>query len=94
MLFDSNATNLRPSRDIRFTRNGVQNFMLWNKPTRHVSVESRDHNNEYLTGPSENPSTSLRGNYVLFQSDTGSVDRLIRNMLGFKQVYLRYLGPK
>jgi hypothetical protein len=94
VLFDSDATNLRPSRDIRFTRNGVQNFMLWNKPTRHVSVESRDHNNEYLTGPSENPATSLRGNYVLFQSETESVDRLIRNMLGFKQVYLRYLGPK
>ena len=34
------------------------------------------------------------GNYVLFQSDTESVDRLIRNMLGFRQVYLRYLGPK
>jgi hypothetical protein len=94
VLFDSDATNLRPSRDIRYTRNGVQNLMLWNKPTRHVSVESRDHANEYLTGPSENPATSLRGNYVLFQSDTESVDRLIRNMLGFKQVYLRYLGPK
>jgi hypothetical protein len=94
VLFDSNATNLRPSRDIRFTRNGVQNLMLWNKPTRHVSVESRDYGNEYLTGPSENPATSLRGNYVLFQSDTESVDRLIRNLTGFKQVYLRYLGPK
>jgi hypothetical protein len=94
VLFDSDATNLRPSRDIRYTRNGVQNLMLWNKPTRHVSVESRDHANEYLTGPSENPATSLRGNYVLFQSDTESVDRLIRNMLGYKQVYLRYLGPK
>lgn len=94
VLFDSEATNLRPSRDIRYTRNGVQNLMLWNKPTRHVSVESRDHANEYLTGPSENPATSLRGNYVLFQSDTESVDRLIRNMLGYEQVYLRYLGPK
>jgi hypothetical protein len=94
VLFDSDATNLRPSRDIRFTRNGVQNLMLWNKPTRHVSVESRDHANEYLTGPSENPATSLRGNYVLFQSDTESVDRLIRNLQGYKQVYLRYLGPK
>lgn len=94
VLFNSNATNLRPSRDIRFTRNGVQNFMLWNKPTRHVSVESRDHNNEYLTGPSENPSTSLRGNYVLFQSQSEKADRLIRNLAGNNQVYLRYLGPK
>jgi hypothetical protein len=94
VLFASEATNLRPSRDIRFTRNGVQNMMLWNKPTRHVSVESRNYANEYLTGPSENPSTSLRGNYVLFQSNSEAADRLIRNLAGNNQVYLRYLGPK
>lgn len=94
VLFNSNATNLRPSRDIRFTRNGVQNMMLWNKPTKHVSVESRDHGNEYLTGASENPATSLRGNYVLFQSVSESADRLINNLAGNNQVYMRYLGPK
>lgn len=94
VLFASHATNLRPSRDIRYTRNGVQNMMLWNKPTKHVSVESRNYANEYLTGPSENPSTSLRGNYVLFQSVSESADRLIRNLAGDNQVYLRYLGPK
>jgi hypothetical protein len=69
--------------------------MLWNKPTKHVSVESRNYANEYIDGPSENPSTSLRGNYVLFQSTAPSVDRLIRNLGGQdNQVYLRYLGPK
>lgn len=95
VLFASHATNLRPSRDIRFTRNGFQNMMLWNKPTRHVSVESRNYANEYIDGPSENPSTSLRGNYVLFQSSAPSIDRLIRNLGGDdNQVYLRYLGPK
>lgn len=94
VLFNSLATNLRPSRDIRFTRNGHQNMMLWNKPTRHVSVESRNHKNEYLDGPSENPSTSLRGNYVLFQSTAERIDRLVLNPNGGTQVYLRYLGPK
>lgn len=94
VLFNSNATNLRPSRDIRFTRNGVQNMMLWNKPTKHVSVESRNYGNEYLEGPSENPSTSLRGNYVLFETSSEIGDRLIRNLTGHNQVYLRYLGPK
>lgn len=94
VLFASHATNLRPSRDIRFTRNGVQNMMLWNKPTKHVSVESRNYANEYLTGPSDNPASSLRGNYVLFQSTSQSADRLIRNYTGDNQVYLRYLGPK
>ncbi len=95
VLFDSLATNLRPSRDIRFTRNGHQNMMLWNKPTRHVSVESRNYANKYVDGPSENPSTSLRGNYVVFQSTAPAIDRLIRNLGGeANQVYLRYLGPK
>ncbi len=94
VLFASEATNLRPSRDIRFTRNGHQNMMLWNKPTRHVSVESRNYANKYLDGPSENPASSLRGNYVLFQSQAPQVDRFIRNLAGHNQVYLRYLGPK
>lgn len=95
VLFNSMATNLRPSRDIRFTRNGHQNMMLWNKPTKHVSVESRNYANKYVDGPSENPSTSLRGNYVLFQSKAPSIDRLIRNLGGEEnQVYMRYLGPK
>lgn len=94
VLFASQATNLRPSRDIRWTRNGHQNMMLWNKPTRHVSVESRNYANEYIDGPSENPSTSLRGNYVLFQSEAPQIDRFIRNLAGHNQVYLRYLGPK
>jgi len=94
VLFASEATNLRPSRDIRWTRNGHQNMMLWNKPTRHVSVESRNYANEYIDGPSENPSSSLRGNYVLFQSTAPQVDRFIRNLTGDNQVYLRYLGPK
>lgn len=95
VLFASDATNLRPSRDIRFTRNGYQNMMLWNKPTSHVSVESRNYDNKYIDGPSENPATSLRGNYVVFQSTAPSIDRLIRNVGGEdNQVYMRYLGPK
>jgi hypothetical protein len=84
ILFESDATNLRPSVYVRPDPNGVKDVFLWNAPTRNVSLESRDATNGYLSQPSEDPATSSRGNYVAFESTspTGT------------QIFLRYLGPK
>jgi hypothetical protein len=84
VLFDSDATNLRPSTHVHADPNGVKDVFLWNAPTRGVSLESRDARNGYLADPSQNPATSSRGNYVAFESATATGD----------QIFLRYLGPK
>jgi hypothetical protein len=68
VLFDSEATNLRPSKAVRADMNGVKDVFLWNEPTRNVSLESRDANNGYLHSPSQHPATSSHGNYVAFES--------------------------
>src|SRR5207248_7252525 len=68
ILFDSQATNLRPSASVKPDPNGVQDVFLWNAPTRNVSLESRDAENGYLDSPSQHPATSSRGNYVPFES--------------------------
>src|SRR3954452_25449169 len=68
ILFDSQATNLRPSESVKPDPNGVQDVFLWNAPTRNVSLESRDASNGYLKAPSQHPATSSRGNYVPFES--------------------------
>lgn len=94
VLFDSDATNLRPSYDVAIDGNGVRDMFLWNAPTRHVSLESRDWSNKYLSQSSASPATSSRGNYVLFESTDDGIDQLITNMTGIQQVYLRYLGPQ
>jgi hypothetical protein len=73
VLFDSDATNLRPSRAVRADANGVKDVFLWNAPTRNVSLESRDANNGYLYSPSQHPATSSHGNYVAFESGGSSV---------------------
>jgi Tol biopolymer transport system component len=84
VLFDSDATNLRPSEHVHLDPNGVKDVFLWNAATRNVSLESRDAKNGYLSQPSEDPATSSRGNYVAFESATPTGE----------QVFLRYLGPK
>ena len=84
VLFDSDASNLRPSTYVRPDPNGVKDVFLWNAPTRNVSLESRDAKNGYLSEPSEDPAISSRGNYVAFESATPTGE----------QVFLRYLGPK
>jgi hypothetical protein len=74
MLFDSEATNLRPSSSVKPDPNGVQDVFLWNAPTRNVSLESRDSDNGYLEAPSQHPATSSRGNYVPFESAYPLID--------------------
>jgi hypothetical protein len=74
ILFDSEATNLRPSQAVRLDPNGVRDVFLWNAPTRNVSLESRDSGNGYLRSPSQHPATSSRGNYVPFESADPLID--------------------
>jgi hypothetical protein len=76
VLFDSDATNLRPSRAVRADANGVKDVFLWNEPTRNVSLESRDANNGYLHSPSQHPATSSHGNYVAFESGNAPIGPL------------------
>jgi Tol biopolymer transport system component len=68
VLFDSDATNLRPSHAVKTDRNGVKDVFLWNERTHNVSLESRDASNGYLSSPSQHPATSSHGNYVAFES--------------------------
>jgi hypothetical protein len=74
ILFDSEASNLRPSESVKPDPNGVKDVFLWNAPTRNVSLESRDANNGYLSSPSQHPATSSRGNYVPFESANPLID--------------------
>jgi hypothetical protein len=74
VLFDSEATNLRPSESVKPDPNGVKDVFLWNAPTRNVSLESRDADNGYLSSPSQHPATSSRGNYVPFESANPLID--------------------
>jgi hypothetical protein len=74
ILFDSDATNLRPSESVKPDPNGVRDVFLWNAPTKNVSLESRDAENGYLNSPSQHPATSSRGNYVPFETANLLVD--------------------
>ncbi|HEX6713447.1 MAG TPA: hypothetical protein VF066_08675 [Thermoleophilaceae bacterium] len=74
VLFDSEATNLRPSESVKPDPNGVKDVFLWNAPTRNVSLESRNAENGYLNSPSQHPATSSRGNYVPFESANPLID--------------------
>src|SRR3954447_139331 len=74
VLFDSEATNLRPSESVKPDPNGVKDVFLWNAPSRNVSLESRDADNGYLSSPSQHPVTSSRGNYVPFESAYPLID--------------------
>jgi hypothetical protein len=74
VLFDSDATNLRPSESVKPDPNGVKDVFLWNAPTRNVSLESRNAENGYLSSPSQHPATSSRGNYVPFESANPLID--------------------
>ena len=74
ILFDSEATNLRPSESVKPDPNGVKDVFLWNAPTHNVSLESRDAENGYLSSPSQHPATSSRGNYVPFESANPLID--------------------
>jgi hypothetical protein len=74
VLFDSMASNLRPSASVSTDDNGVRDVFLWNRPTGNVSLESRNAENGYLDSASQHPATSARGNYVPFESANPFID--------------------
>ncbi len=74
VLFDSLASNLRPSASVSTDDNGVRDVFLWNRPTGNVSLESRNAENGYLDTASQHPATSARGNYVPFESANPGID--------------------
>jgi hypothetical protein len=74
VLFDSLASNLRPSASVSTDDNGVRDVFLWNRPSGNVSLESRNSANGYLDTPSQHPATSARGNYVPFESANPDID--------------------
>jgi hypothetical protein len=74
VLFDSMASNLRPSASVSTDDNGVRDVFLWNRPTGNVSLESRNAQNGYLDSASQHPATSARGNYVPFESANPDID--------------------
>jgi hypothetical protein len=74
VLFDSMASNLRPSASVSTDDNGVRDVFLWNRPSGNVSLESRNASNGYLDTPSQHPATSARGNYVPFESANPEID--------------------
>jgi len=99
VLFDSDATNLKPSESVRDDSNGVRDVFLWNRPTGNVSLESRNSANGYLDRPSTRPATSSRGNYVPFEAANPAIDLNLAGRSGepvaeISHIYLRYLGPK
>jgi hypothetical protein len=74
VLFDSLASNLRPSASVASDDNGVRDVFLWNRPSRNVSLESRNAENGYLDSASQHPASSSRGNYVPFESANPDID--------------------
>jgi len=74
VLFDSEATNLKPSASVKDDPNGVRDVFLWNRPSGNVSLESRDSDNGYIASASQNAATSSRGNYVPFESANPLID--------------------
>lgn len=99
VVFDSEATNLRPSRAIRKADpNGrVRDIYLWNFPRGrkfgNVSRESRPGPKGEFNGASVTPATSSRGNYIAFVSaQTGAAGE--RNGPEIVDMFMRFLGGK
>ncbi len=97
VVFDSAATNLRPSADIQSADpNGeTRDIYLWNFPRErkfgNVSRESRPGPKGEFNGPSVRPAASSRGNYIAFTSaQEGEVGE--SNGSGIPDIFLRFLG--
>jgi hypothetical protein len=96
ILFDSAATNLRPTSAIHHgDPNGTtRDVFLWNFPPRrgygNVSRESRPGRRGAFMAPSVAPATSAHGNYVAFT--TTSSGRASGG--GTANVFMRFLGAE
>jgi hypothetical protein len=94
VVFDSAATNLRPTRDGVDPNGPTRDIFLWNfKPSRgwaNVSRESRPGVQGAFSTPSTGPSRSSHGNYIAFTSTAnGQISGARR---GEPNVLMRFLG--
>ena len=97
ILFDSEATNLRQSLSIRsIDPNGpIRDIYYWDFPRERlkgaVSRESKPEAKREFNGPSTNPGTSARANYIGFTStQTGQSGEA--NGPSIADVFIRFLG--
>ncbi len=74
VVFDSEATNLRP-RGHKTDQNKVSDMFQWYVKSKRVTLESRDADNKYVKAGSQNPSMGLHGNYVAFESVEPMIDK-------------------
>jgi hypothetical protein len=94
VVFDSAATDLRPTRDGVDPNGPTRDIFLWNfKPSRgyaNVSRESRPGVQGAFSQPSTGPSMSSHGNYIAFTSmASGQISGARR---GEPNVLMRFLG--
>jgi TolB protein len=94
VVFDSAATNLRPTRDGVDPNGATRDIFLWNFPAGrgygNVSRESRPGQQGAFTQPSTNPSMSSHGNYIAFTSmASGQLSNASR---GVPNVLMRFMG--
>ena len=94
VVFDSAATDLRPTRDGVDPNGPTRDIFLWNfKPSRgyaNVSRESRPGVQGAFSTPSVQPSMSSHGNYISFVSTaSGQISGARR---GEPNVLMRFLG--
>jgi Tol biopolymer transport system component len=94
VVFDSAATDLRPTRDGVDPNGPTRDIFLWNfKPSRgyaNVSRESRPGVQGAFNAPSVQPSMSSHGNYIGFTSTaSGQIANASR---GEPNVLMRFLG--
>lgn len=94
VVFDSAATDLRPTRDGVDPNGPTRDIFLWNfKPSRgyaNVSRESRPGVQGAFTQPSTEPSMSSHGNYIAFTSAASGQISGARH--GEPNVLMRFLG--
>jgi hypothetical protein len=94
VVFDSAATNLRPTRDGVDPNGPTRDIFLWNFPPHrgygNVSRESRPGVQGAFSTPSTGPSMSSHGNYIAFTSMASG--QLSNARRGEPNVLMRFLG--
>lgn len=94
VVFDSAATNLRPTRDGVDPNGATRDVFLWNFPPGrgygNVSRESRPGQQGAFTQPSTAPSMSSHGNYIAFTSMAAG--QLSNASRGVPNVLMRFMG--
>lgn len=93
VLFDTEASNLKLRTSYASDPNGVRDVAIGIVGFGTAGVESLDPRNDFVGLPSSNPSTSLRNNYIAYESADTRLDPAFPNP-GVTAIYLRYTQPK